>query len=172
MKFEVYQSGTAYICSFSFPTKPVSEFPPLYGGGILSSLSSRSTSPIFYWYLQSNLHGNFRYPPQSYPPSNKVLIAGLIKGNQCKPLIRPAISWGGPALGGPARIPMSIAWNLARLLSKGFWLKRHLNKQHTHVPCSPWQLPFKSNKITSTEKHNLSTSSSRLVGKLNSNCFF
>ena len=26
--------------------------------------------------------GNPSYPPQSYPPSNKGLIAGLIKGNQ------------------------------------------------------------------------------------------
>ena len=46
-----------------------------------------------YWwreYIDHYLHGN-----PSYPPSNKGLIAGLIKGNQwfsLKPLIRPAIS--------------------------------------------------------------------------------
>ena len=57
--------------------------------------------------------GNPSCPPQSYvSPSNKGLIAGLIKGNQWVFInpknSLPAISWGGPALGGgPARIPMS-----------------------------------------------------------------
>ena len=51
-------------------------------------------------------HGNFSYPPQSYPPRNK----GLIRHSEGKPmvnkpLIRPYFL-GGVALGGVARIPL------------------------------------------------------------------
>ncbi len=69
--------------SFTFCATETCEAPPSLGGDTL--------------HRKSVVHGNLRYPPQSYPRQrNKALIAGLIKGNQW--LIVPYLAWGGVPL--------------------------------------------------------------------------
>ena len=107
-----------------FPRKS----PPLF----LQTSSPMSWADFFLVRLSCTSHqGNPSCPPQSYPPSNKGLIAGLIKGNQW--LIHPKHK--GPRLflrgdtlsGGPAGIPIRPK------IPPGHLVEQHM----TRSPCIP-----------------------------------